>query len=208
MSLFDVLDRRMAIDDLPEQRHNESPGSTGEPALAADVRDPAGTIWKAGAFWRDAWLRASTDAPLPDEPVILSKKRWLAERAVLAARNAPLGLQLEPGEAIDDIAGDLPRFAMIALSFPKFSDGRTFSTARLLREKHRFAGELRAVGNVLADQIPFMRRVGFDSYEVTNGPTRRALTEGRIADVMLHYQPAGLAEPAAGTRPWLRRTPG
>jgi phosphoadenosine phosphosulfate reductase len=52
-----------------------------------------------------------------------------------------------------------------------------------------------------------MRRVGFDSYEVTNVPTRRALTEGRIADVTLYYQPTGLSEPSAGTRPWLRRSP-
>jgi phosphoadenosine phosphosulfate reductase len=139
--------------------------------------------------------------------VLLSKKQWLAQRSGLAGRNAPLGLRLEPGETLDDIAADLPRFALIALSFPKFSDGRAFSTARLLREKHGFAGELRAVGDVLADQISHMRRVGFDSYEVTNAPTRRALVEDRIADVMLHYQPTGLPEPAAGTRPWLRRTP-
>ena len=97
------------------------------------------------------------------------------------------------------------RFAIIALDFPKFSDGRAFSTARLLREKHGYAGELRAVGNVLADQIPLMRRVGFDTFEVTNAPTRRALAEDRLAEVTLHYQPAGAAEPPAGTRPWLRR---
>ena len=60
---------------------------------------------------------------------------------------------------------------------------------------------------MLADQIPLMRRVGFDTFEVTNAPTRRALTEDRIAEVTLHYQPAGTAEPPAGTRPWLRRTP-
>jgi phosphoadenosine phosphosulfate reductase len=150
---------------------------------------------------------APENDPLPDAPIVLSKAQWLARREQLADRDAPLGLRLEPGETIDDIAADLARFALIALSFPKFSDGRAFSTARLLREKHGFAGELRAVGNVLADQVPFMRRVGFDSYEVTNAPTRRALAEGRIADVTLHYQPTGLAEPAAGARPWLRRSP-
>ena len=105
---------------------------------------------------------------------------------------APLGLLLAAGETVDDIAADLPRFALIALDFPKFSDGRAFSTARLLREKYGYAGELRAVGNVLADQIPLMRRVGFDTFEVTNAPTRRALTEGRIAEVTLHYQPAAV----------------
>jgi phosphoadenosine phosphosulfate reductase len=150
-------------------------------------------------------VKADATAALPDEPVIVPKARWLAERSQLMARNAPLGLLLSAGETVDDIAGDVPRFAVIALDFPKFSDGRAFSTARLLREKHGFAGELRAVGNVLADQIPLMRRVGFDAFEVTNGPTRRALIEGRLAEVTLHYQPAATAEPPAGTRPWLRR---
>jgi uncharacterized protein (DUF934 family) len=139
--------------------------------------------------------------------VILSKKRWLAEREHLALRNAPLGLFIEAGETLDDIAADLPRFALIALSFPKFRDGRAFSTARLLREKHGYAGELRAVGNVLSDLIPFMRRVGFDAFEVTHASTRRALAEGRIPEVALHYQPAAPGEPeAAGPRPWLRRS--
>ncbi len=137
----------------------------------------------------------------------MSKKRWLAERDQLADRAAPLGLLIAAGEKIDDIAADLGRFALVALDFPKFADGRAFSTARLLREKHGFAGELRAVGNVLSDQIPYMRRVGFDSFEVTHEPTRRALIEGRIAEVTLYYQPAGADEPPAGTRPWLRRSP-
>jgi uncharacterized protein (DUF934 family) len=165
-------------------------------------------IWRDGAFRRDAWVKDEADAALPDGQVILSKKRWLAERERLGHRNTPLGLLIEAGETIDDIAADLPRFALIALSFPKFRDGRAFSTARLLREKHGFAGELRAVGNVLSDLIPFMRRVGFDAFEVVHAPTRRALSQGRIPEVALHYQPAAPSEPqAAGPRPWLRRGP-
>jgi uncharacterized protein (DUF934 family) len=167
--------------------------------------DSNGPIWKDDAFHRDAWVKAEADGALPDGLVILSKKRWLTEREHLACR-APLGLFIEAGETIDDIAADLPRFALIALSFPKFRDGRAFSTARLLREKHGYAGELRAVGNVLSDLIPFMRRVGFDAFEVSHLPTRRALAEGRIPEVALHYQPAAPGEPpAAGPRPWLRR---
>jgi uncharacterized protein (DUF934 family) len=165
------------------------------------VRDPAGSIWQHDAFRRDTWIVAVDGEPLPEAPAILSRKRWLAERGTLAGRNAPLGLRLDAGERIDDIAADLAHFALIALSFPKFTDGRAFSTARLLREKHGYTGELRAVGNVLSDQIPFMRRVGFDTFEVTHAPTRRALAEGRIAEVALHYQPAG-------TRLWLRRSGG
>jgi uncharacterized protein (DUF934 family) len=150
-------------------------------------------------------VRVREGETLPEAPAIVSKTRWLVERKLLAARTTPLGLLIAAGEDVDDIAADLVRFALIALDFPKFSDGRAFSTARLLREKHGFTGELRAVGNVLSDQIPYMRRVGFDTFEVTHGPTRRALIEGRIAEVTLHYQPASLPEPSTGTRPWLRR---
>ena len=150
-------------------------------------------------------MTADATSTLPDDPVIVPKKRWLSERDMLAGRNGQLGLLVAAGETVDDIAGDLSRFAVIALDFPKFSDGRAFSTARLLREKLGYAGELRAVGDVLADQIPLMRRVGFDTFEVRNAPTRRALAEDRFAEVTLHYQPAGAAEPPVGTRPWLRR---
>jgi phosphoadenosine phosphosulfate reductase len=152
-------------------------------------------------------MKPADGEPLPDAPVILSKARWLAERDRLAGRAAPLGLRIEPGESIDDLAADLGRFALIALSFPKFADGRAFSTATLLRDKHGFAGELRAVGNVLSDQIPYMRRCGFDTFKVAHAPTRRALVEGRIPEVTLHYQPAVAPDPPVGTRPWLRRRP-
>ena len=181
--------------------------ATFSSARVRDAADPAGTIWHDGRFHRDAWVSAPDAAlPSPDVPTIVTRKRWLAERGALAGRKAPLGLRIEPGERLDDIAADLARFALVALAFPKFSDGRAFSTARLLREKHGYEGELRAVGNVLSDQIPLMRRVGFDSFEVTHGPTRRALAEGRVAEVTLHYQPVASGEPAAGTRPWLRRS--
>ena len=189
------------------QPHTPEQASAPHPnALPTEERgEGTGPIWRDGAFHRDAWSRAADAGALPEGPAILSRKRWFAERGQLADRNAPLGLHLAAGEPVDDLAADLPRFALIALEFPKFSDGRAFSTARLLREKHGFTAELRAVGNVLSDQIPFMRRVGFDAFEVTHGPTRRALIEGRIAEVVLHYQPAGADEPPAGTRPWLRR---
>ena len=206
MPPLDVLDRRMAADE--RDRHSSDVVSgPADARLASGAPDPAGPIWQDGAFRRDTWVKADATSPLPDGAVLLPKKRWLAERDQLVARNTPLGLIIAAGETVDDIADDLSRFAIIALDFPKFSDGRAFSTARLLREKHGYAGELRAVGNVLADPIPLMRRVGFDTFEVTNAPTRRALAEDRLAEVTLHYQPAVTAEPPAGTRPWLRRTP-
>jgi uncharacterized protein (DUF934 family) len=197
-----------AIATAPHPNPLPAEAGRGYPSgpVASGERDRNGPIWRGAAFHTDAWVKPAADEPLPDAPVILPKARWLAERGRLAGRNAPLGLQIEPGETVDDLAPDLGRFALIALNFPKFADGRAFSIARLLREKHGFAGELRAVGAVLSDQIPYMRRVGFDTYAVTHGPTRRALAEGRIPEVTLHYQPATAHEPPAGTRPWLRRS--
>ena len=193
---------------LPHKGGGDDVACTGDGNRVRSPPDHNGAIWQDGAFHRDAWLRAGDGEPLGDAPVIVAKKRWLAEREHLAQRSAPLGLLIAAGDAIDDLAADLARFALIALDFPKFSDGRAFSTARLLREKHGYSGELRAVGNVLSDQIPFMRRVGFDTFAVMHEPTRRALAEGRIAEVTLYYQPVGAPEPPAGTRPWLRRAPG
>jgi phosphoadenosine phosphosulfate reductase len=173
--------------------------------VAQGAPDPEGPIWQAGAFHRDAWTKADGEAELPDGPVIVPKTRWLAERGTIARRNAPLGLVVAPSEALDDIAADLPRFALVALAFPKFTDGRAYSLARLLREKYGYGGELRAVGNVLSDQLQSMRRVGFDSFEVSHAPTRQALAEDRIPEVRLYYQPTGTDAPPDGTRPWLRR---
>ncbi len=206
MPLLDVLDSRMVADAQDRHPSDPAPGSA-DARLARGTPDPAGAIWQDGAFRRDTWAKVDMTSALPDGAVIVPKKRWLAERDQLAGRNTPLGLLVSAGETVDDIAGDLSRFAIIALDYPKFSDGRAYSTARLLREKLGYAGELRAVGDVLADQVPLMRRVGFDTFEVKNAPTRRALAEGRLAEVTLHYQPAGAVEPPAGTRPWLRRTP-
>jgi phosphoadenosine phosphosulfate reductase len=93
-------------------------------------------LWKNGTFVEDSWQFVADDATLPDDvPVFVTLKRWRAERDALSQRNAPIGLVFAPGSVWTDIAADLPRFALVALSFPKFSDGRAFSTARLLREK-------------------------------------------------------------------------
>ena len=198
--LSDSLDSQKSVYPVAHKGEGNPRG------VLAGERDPSGPIWRRDGFYTDAWVRVTDGETLPDRPAIASKKRWLVERDALASHVAPLGLLIAAGEKIEDVAADLGRFALIALDFPKFSDGRAFSTARLLREKHGYAGELRAVGNVLSDQIPYMRRVGFDAFEVTHEPTRRALLDGRIAEVTLYYQPAGAAEPPAGTRPWLRRS--
>ena len=93
----------------------------------------------------------------------------------------------------------------MALKFDKFADGRAFSYAELLRERHGFKGELRATGEVLLDEIALMQRCGFTSFEVTDANTLRALEEGAPAEGRpVLPAGAGRREAPAGTRPWLR----
>ncbi|MDR3324261.1 MAG: DUF934 domain-containing protein [Zoogloeaceae bacterium] len=96
---------------------------------------------------------------------------WQARRAEILARYPHVGLWLEPDAELSALfeAGDLPHFEVIAIHFPRFADGRGYSLARLLRERGQYAGELRAVGDVLHDQLFAMRRVGFDAWVLKDG---------------------------------------
>ncbi|MQT11349.1 DUF934 domain-containing protein [Segnochrobactrum spirostomi] len=163
-------------------------------------------IFRNGRFEPDTWRTLADDEAIPPEGgVILSLARFEAEREHLSGDNRPLGLHVAPGEAIEAVADDVSRFSVIALAFPSYTDGRNYSTARLLRERYGYRGELRAVGNVLIDQVPLMRRCGIDALVVVNEPTRRRLAEGRIPEVPVFYQPIPAeAEAPAGHRAWGR----
>jgi phosphoadenosine phosphosulfate reductase len=163
-------------------------------------------VWKDGAFRDDPWIVVGAEDDVPaGRPVIVPLGRFLAERDGFLALGGPLGILVAAGEDVRQAAGDLERIELVALDFPKFSDGRNLSTARRLRERLGFQGEIRAVGDVLADQIPLMRRCGIDAFAVTHEPTRRMLAEGRLAEVRRYYQPVGTGrEVPAGTRPWAR----
>ena len=144
-------------------------------------------LWRREGFAEDAWTFLADDAPAPaDGAIVVSLKRWLAEREALTSRNAPVGVAVEAGADAQAHLAELAGRPLIALAFAKFADGRAFSYARLLRDRYGFRGELRAIGDVLIDEIPLMLRCGFDSFDVTNAPTLQAL-KGR--------PPAGLAAP-------------
>jgi uncharacterized protein (DUF934 family) len=166
-------------------------------------------IFKAHGFVRDEWTRVADDAPLPAGHAVVSKARFIAEPDTLAGRNAPLGLVLRSGETLEGLEDDLDRFGLIVLDIPKYTDGRSYSTARLLRERFKYEGELRATGDVLRDQIMFLHRVGFDAFDVTHEGTIAALRDGKIKLVHKHYQAAAREgeEAAPGWRPWLRVSP-
>ena len=113
------------------------------------------------------WRNLDDTAQVPsDGPVVISLKRWTEEKPWLKGRNAPLGIRLGADQPPAIIEDDLDRFKIVALDFPTFKDGRAYSYARLLRERCGFEGEIRAVGEVLYDQLNFMRRCGFDSFEI------------------------------------------
>ena len=114
-------------------------------------------------------------------------------------------LLLEPGDEAAAAASRIHEFDAVFIRFAVFSDGRGFSTARLLREKYGFKGEIRATGHFILDQIPYLLRVGFDSFAVTHEPTIRRLAEGNTAEVPVYLQPAFADEQRAGERAWARR---
>jgi phosphoadenosine phosphosulfate reductase len=166
-------------------------------------------IWRKDiGFADDEWLRVPADAELPSagEPALVAATTFLRDTERLLGHCGPLGVEIGAGESAKALAPYLWRLSLVAVAFPMFHDGRGYSTARLLRERYDFKGELRAVGDVLSDQIPLMLRCGFDSFEVRHGPTRAALSAGRLPAMRRFYQPVPIAREApAGTRPWLRQ---
>jgi uncharacterized protein (DUF934 family) len=138
----------------------------------------------------DAWslLReAGTPAELPaNEPVIVPLALWLAHRDVLSKRGK-IGVLLAPADDPASLSGDVGILPVIAVDFPKFGDGRGYSTARLLREKFGFRGELRAVGDVLRDQLYYLRACGFDAFAVRADRNPAAAPAG-LDDFSDNYQ--------------------
>ncbi len=124
-------------------------------------------IIKGQEIVEDMWTHVGDDEDLPEGQVIISLARWQQTRDSLIARsNSGLGVALDPEHHAEDIADDLEYFSVVALDFPVFRDGRAYSTARLLRDRYDFKGELRATGDVLRDQLFYMYRCGFDAFEV------------------------------------------
>ncbi len=103
---------------------------------------------------------------LANENLIVPLPVWQARREEILQRGAPFGVWLDSHEGPESIQADLPHFTLVAVNFPKFADGRGYSTARLLRERYGYRGELRAIGDVLQDQLFYLKRCGFDAFAV------------------------------------------
>jgi uncharacterized protein (DUF934 family) len=131
-------------------------------------RRPESDSWQLLDGGLERWLTPGEDGLVPDFPdaadLIVPLKLWRLRRDDLLDRPGRSGVWLAADEDAAALASDLDRIALVAVHFPKFSDGRGFSTARLLRERYGFRGELRAVGDVLRDQLLFLERCGFDAF--------------------------------------------
>lgn len=111
---------------------------------------------------QDPWHLPQDGVAAVSEHLLLDPAQWRELRAQWPD-DLPVGVRLANDADVEDIAEDLPRFALVALNFPKWVDGRAYSQAHLLRARYRFAGEVRATGEVLVDMLPLLQRSGFDA---------------------------------------------
>ena len=151
---------------------------------------------RAVADDRFTLLRAADD-PLPPGPAIVPLATWKARRDGLVARG-DVGVWLAPSDDPAEIAADVARLALIAVDFPQFSDGRGYSTARLLRERYGFTGELRAIGDIQRDQLAYLAQCGFDAFAIRDGKDVQDALHG-LDDFSDGYQLT------AARTPWFRR---
>lgn len=139
----------------------------------------------------DIWITLGEEGTFfPGTATIVPLARWEGLKAAAYAHDAPIGVRVAPGEDVSQLRDDLARLALIAIEFPAFKDGRGFSSARLLRERYGFTGELRAVGHVIRDQFLYLHRCGFDAVELDDRNTEEDW-HGALTEFSVWYQPTG-----------------
>jgi uncharacterized protein (DUF934 family) len=150
----------------------------------------------------DDWLYASELAAAPatgngardgrPPGVILAFDQWIAKRDAWLSREVSVGVVLQPEHKVETLAPDLARLSLVACSFPGPSEGRGYSQGRLLRERYDFQGELRATGYVRIDQLFFLARCGFNSFELPDHDLAAgaAAAAAAFSTFTAAYQPA------------------
>lgn len=132
-------------------------------------------IIKNRSVVNDPWqlLKPGDDGSRPAIPpagdIIVPLALWRAEREALLLRVGRIGVWLDSHEDPADVAEDLKLFGVVAVNFPKSGDGRGYSTARLLRERYGWKGELRAIGDVFRDHLFFLSSCGFNAFALRAG---------------------------------------
>jgi len=152
-------------------------------------------LWTAGGFRDDDWQRGTAEDVLASNAsLILSLSDFLSlPDDVRESSLERLAVEILPGESVDQILPFLDRLSLIALAFPAYNDGRSYSKAALLRTRYGYKGSLRATGDVLFDQVSHMLRCGFSQLEVRHGATVARLEAGNTGGIPYHYQPAASA---------------
>jgi uncharacterized protein (DUF934 family) len=163
-------------------------------------------LLKDNAFIQDEWMTLTDEDVAPDGgKIIVSFTRLAKDWDTLAKFPGVLGVKVDNTERVESLAPYLSQIAIIVLAFPAFTDGRAYSVARGLR-LDGFRGELRAEGNLLPDQLQYMRQVGFESFLVND---RFALQSWQAAanHMSLAYQ-RGLFRAAGEKEVWSTRHQG
>jgi len=124
-------------------------------------------LLRDGQIVIDDWRYVTEAADEASAALILSLEQWRLEPDTWLARGSRLGVVLSPADRVEQLAPDLRHFALIAAQFPGPSEGRGYTQARQLRDHWNFKGELRAMGYVRRDQLFFMARCGFNSFELS-----------------------------------------
>lgn len=154
---------------------------------------------KDGSLIEDPFIDAiglTADQFPANGALLIDLTQWQAHRDILRQRRFPLGILLRCNEHPEKVADDLDNFALVALEFPVFRDGRAYSYARLLRNQYGFDGELRAVGDVLLEQLHYMHRVGFNAFQLDS---QQPLRDWKTAasEFSVWYQPSSDGRTAA-----------
>lgn len=133
----------------------------------------------------------SVDAEMavPAGQVIIPLAVWHAQKDNLADRISTLGVWLNSDQFAEELGDDCSQLPVIALNFPTFMDGRSFSTARLLRERYNYQGEIRAIGHIIRDQLFYLKRCGFNSFTFGKEVDLETALES-LNDFSESYQPA------------------
>nr|WP_314493444.1 DUF934 domain-containing protein [uncultured Pseudomonas sp.] len=150
-------------------------------------------IIKHGQIIDETWHLLPKDTSFDEltncDDYIVPLQMWRDHGHALKARDGGLGVWLDADEEAEEIGEDVAQFQVIALNFPAFTDGRNYSNARLLRDRYQFKGELRAIGDVLRDQLFYMARCGFDAFAVRADKDPEDALAG-LKDFSVTYQAA------------------
>ncbi|MBA5803114.1 DUF934 domain-containing protein [Rhizobium changzhiense] len=162
-------------------------------------------IWRETGFVEnDPWVIETDEVKATEEQKPLLGLDELIAKAD-ESNDVGLGVLIKPADDVRRLEPYLDRLEIVAVAFPAFNDGRAFSHASLLRQRLGYTNELRAIGDVLIDQVPLMLRVGIDSFSVSNATALKRLSENRLPAIPHHYQPAVRDADAGKGYSWRRQ---